>query len=221
MSGSFAAPDSYGSPEAAAPNIYVSPNGQGSSDSYGSPGNSAQGSDSYGSPGHQGQGSNFEIAPNSYGSPPTTLFQAPDTYGSPDSNNQFQNNDPDVSLATIRVVDPPNSVGSNNNPFLGNNNNNNNGRNNNNKPYQQSNLLDAQSQPVPTLQSANRFVPEFIPSMRLPDNFEPNLDAMIIRTTERNSLLNKMKFPENDQDITDYTQTNNLLRDQNIQVFQF
>jgi hypothetical protein len=217
LSGSFAAQDSYGSPVAAAPNVYVSPIVD-SSDSFGSTGNSAQGSDSYGSPENQGQGSNFQIAPNSYGSPPSTLFQAPDNYGSP-RGNQFQNNDQDVSLATIRVVDPPNSIGSNSNPFLGNNNNNGRNNNNNNKPYQQSNLLEAQSQPVPALQSANRFVPEFIPSMRLPDNFEPNLDAMIIRTTERNSLLNKMKFPENDQDISDYTQTNNLLRGQNTQVY--
>ena len=179
----------------------------------------------------------FQVAPDSYGSPPSNLFQAPDNYGAPqfgNNNNNFNNNnnnnnnnfntnnfnninnaDADVSLATIRIVDPPNSVRSGNNPFLDPN-----GSAARSKPYQDANFLAQQSQPVPTLQNVNnvngnRFTPEFIPSMRLPDNFEPNLDAMIIKTTERNDLLKKMKFPTEDPDVEDnYGHTNGLLRAQ-------
>ena len=186
----------------------------------------------------------FQVAPDSYGSPPGNIFQAPDNYGAPqfgnNNNNTFNNNnnnnynnnnnnnnnynninnaDADVSLATIRIVDPPNSVRSGNNPFLDTT-----GSAGRSKPYQDANFLAQQSQPVPTLQNANpnvnnlngnRFTPEFIPSMRLPDNFEPNLDAMIIKTTERNDLLKKMKFPTEDPDVEDnYGHTNGLLRAQ-------
>jgi hypothetical protein len=76
------------------------------------------------------------------------LFQAPYTYGSP----QFSNNpDPDISSATLRVVDPPNSAGNGNNPFLALN----------NRPYQENNLLAAQSQALssPSVPTPNHFTP--------------------------------------------------------------
>ena len=211
-------PDTYGSPQVGIP---FNSQGVSAPNTYGSPqvaSNNFNGQDSYGSPGNLGSTSGFQQNPNSFGAPPS-LFQAPDSYGSP----QFSNNpDTDVSIATIRVVDPPNSSGSESNPFLGRNNNiNNNNINNinNNQPYQQGNLLASQSQSVPsvpTVKTQNLFTPEFIPSMRLPDNFVPNLDAMIIKTTERNDLLKKMKFPSDDQDVKDYAQSNKLLRNQEL-----
>ena len=190
--GSSQTQDGYGSPQAAAPNTYVSPNAQ----------------DSYGSPINQGFAPGFQANQNNYGSPLTNLFQAPDVYGSP----QFSGNpDPDVSIATIRVVDPPGSnAGAGDNPFLGRS----------TQPYQSGNLLAAQSQPVPSAPSSfpnnnnNRFTPEFIPSMRLPDNFVPSLDGMVIQTTERFDLLKKMKFPSDDQGLQDYVETNQLVRNQ-------
>jgi hypothetical protein len=104
--GSAQAQDAYGSPQVAVPNTYVSP--------------TAPAQDSYGSPLNQG----FQPNQNSYGSPLTNLFQAPNLFGS----SQFNDNpDPDVSMATIRVVEPPNSnPGPSTNPFIGRA----------NKPYQ-------------------------------------------------------------------------------------
>jgi hypothetical protein len=55
--------------------------------------------------------------------------------------------------------------------------------------------------------------PEFIPSPRLPDNFVPNVESNVIRTTDRNDLWKKMKFSLEDQGFREF-ETNQLLRSQ-------
>lgn len=151
------------------------------------------------------------------------------------NSSQFAGNNGEVSLATIRVIDPS---GSSSNPFL---------KSNQEQTLRQQPLVTPQSRNSlefssgRTSNNANgnnnhQFVPgesensicfifhlqndfpslkslEFIPSVRLPDNFSPNLGSMILHTTDRATLLNekKMKFPE---DHNDYGEINNVLNNQ-------